>query len=97
MLILRDYLVSGTVGATTLTEEEIAAHRHSVDGGQFVVGGPNGTNAQIVSPGGNSYKNYGYTTSNGKSLSHSHTFTGSTAPSSNLPPYYILSHIMRIA
>ena len=89
--------LSGTVGAYTLTERELPAHRHSVEGGQFVVGGPNGTNAQIVSPGGDAYKNYGYTTSDGGSQSHTHGFEGSTTTGNSLPPYYVLACIMRVA
>ena len=80
-----------------MTERELPAHRHSVEGGQFVVGGPNGTNAQIVSPGGDAYKNYGYTTSDGGSQSHTHGFEGSTTTGNSLPPYYVLACIMRVA
>ena len=33
----------------------------------------------------------------GGSGSHTHDFTGSTRNSNNLPPYYVLAHIMRLA
>lgn len=88
---------SGTTESVTLTEEQIPKHSHSVDGGQFVVGGPNGTDAQIVSPGGHAYKNYGYTSPIGNSQPHAHPLAGSVGNNSSLPPFYSLALIMRIS
>ena len=83
--------LSGTVGDTTLSEEQIASHVHGIT----VVTGYNGA--------GTGYKIWqgaaaGNTESTGGSQPHTHSLSGiSSETADSLPPYYALSFIMRIA
>ena len=84
--------LSGTVGATTLTVEQIASHTHSYTDEHSGAGSGN--------PGGQSW---GYvsdtkvTAPTGGSQPHTHTLSGSSGAADSLPPYYALALIMRIA
>jgi len=51
----------------------------------------NGTNTSILANGTNTS-----ILANGNNEGHSHTFSATTATTSNLPPYYALAYIMRI-
>ena len=86
--------VSGTVGATTLTEAQLAKHDHDIELFTYV-------NVPAYSgPQGGATKNEfsGLTKSAGSSASHSHGLTGvKSGSASSLPPYYALAYIMRIA
>lgn len=83
--------LSGTVGAVTLTVEQIASHGHAVRTGSFGGGAKitvNDTNerttsGQVIEP-------------TGGSQSHNHSLSGTSGSASNLPLYYSLSYIMRI-
>ena len=87
--------VSGTVGATTLTEKQLASHQH-----------PNrarnnyyGTGARI---GNGTDEGQVVGTEDilaaGGSQSHTHSLTGvKSGSASSLPPYYALAYIMRCA
>lgn len=83
--------LSGTVGDTTLSEEQIASHVHGIT----VVIGYNGA--------GTGYQIWqgaaaGNTESTGGSQPHTHSLSGiSSETADSLPPYYALSFIMRIA
>ena len=83
--------MSGTVGDTTLSEEQIASHVHGIT----VVTGYNGA--------GTGYQIWqgaaaGNTKSTGGSQPHTHSLSGiSSETADSLPPYYALSFIMRIA
>lgn len=83
--------LSGTVGDTTLSEEQIASHVHGIT----VVAGYNGA--------GTGYQIWqgvaaGNTESTGGSQPHTHSLSGiSSETADSLPPYYALSFIMRIA
>lgn len=82
--------LSGTVGATTLSEEQLASHAHGIT----VVTGYNGA--------GTGYRIWqgtagGETELTGGSQPHSHDLTGASGEASGLPPYYALSYIMRTA
>ena len=83
--------LSGTVGDTTLSEEQIASHVHGIT----VVTGYNGA--------GTGYQIWqgaaaGNTESTGGSQPHTHSLSGiSSETADSLPPYYALSFIMRIA
>ena len=85
--------LSGTVGAATLTEGQLAAHNHytALQGGD---GGGSGTQAfdSTSSPWGTS--NY-YSSTTGGSQSHTHSFMASTDSDNNMCPYYALAYIMR--
>ena len=84
--------LSGTVGATTLTVEQIASHTHSYTDEH--------SGAGSGSPSGQSW---GYvfetkvTAPTGGSQPHTHTLSGSSGAADSLPPYYALALIMRIA
>lgn len=82
--------LSGTVGETTLTVEQLASHAHGIT----VVTGYNGA--------GTGYRIWqgtagGETELTGGSQPHTHDLTGASGEASGLPPYYALSYIMRTA
>lgn len=84
--------LSGTVGATTLTVEQLASHEHSSDkrfGSKF--GG--GTLYGLNGDSGGSFS----TLATGGSQPHTHTLSGASGEASSLPPYYALAYIMRCA
>lgn len=85
--------LSGTVGATTLSEAQLAAHTHSTTAalcgaeGQYRYG----ANNQLVN-------NLAiWATYTGASQSHTHPLSGASGQASTLPPYYALAYIMRVA
>ena len=84
--------ISGTVGATTLSVEQMPGHNHTANVGKFHTGGNNrGTYAS----GDNVVAS---TSQTGGSQSHTHSLSGiSSETADSLPPYYALSFIMRIA
>lgn len=79
--------LSGTVGSTTLTEDQMPRHAHTFGIGTY---GPwaeatgNASSKQI-------------TDSTGGSQAHTHTLEVASDEASNIPPYYALSFIMRTA
>lgn len=90
--------LSGTVGGTTLSIEQLATHKHPTQGQGKCADGAylnaisttkfNGdpvisTNSSILTSGG--------------SQPHSHTLSGASEEESSLPPYYALAYIMHIA
>ena len=80
--------LSGTVGATTLTKEQMPSHTHSY------------TRYSSKGGEGRSYEQwYADSTQNtgatGGSQPHTHDLTGASGDASSLPPYYVLSFIMR--
>lgn len=82
--------LSGTVGATTLTVEQLASHAHTVQGTYYDSGGFGGGKTGI-------WATSVTTSSVGGSKSHTHTLDGASGEASSLPPYYVLSFIMRCA
>lgn len=79
--------LSGTVGETTLTVEQLASHEHTVI-----------ANTQHVVAGGSlAVPKYlkGNTGSAGGSQSHTHSLSGASGEANSLPPYYALAYIMR--
>ena len=91
--------VSGTVGATTLTKKQLAAHFHtqSTEGQNFV-----GDDSKAQRAWNTGFKSSEYpgaaTYESGSSASHAHAFSGAKSGSaSSLPPYYALAYIMRCA
>lgn len=85
--------LSGTVGATTLTVEQLASHTH-----KYTIG-----NGGAWEASGASYRESTEnrsqipTTSTGGSKPHTHTLSGASGEADSLPPYYALALIMRIA
>lgn len=84
--------LTGTVGETTLTEAQVAIHRHSMSMGD----GNNFTNIRVQARD-NPERGTNYTGYTGGSQPHTHTLDRASGEASSLPPYYALSYIMRIA
>lgn len=80
--------LSGTVGATTLTVEQMPRHNH----GALTYVGQGGYKAYTSS---GQYANEGRDV--GGSSSHTHSLSGSSGSANSLPPYYSLAYIMRCA
>lgn len=83
--------LSGTVGATTLSVEQMPQHAHDANeaaydqgGGRFTGGGDTGASLTTLSTGG--------------SQSHTHSLSGASGEASSLSPYYntCLHHAMRM-
>lgn len=90
-----EHSLSGTVGATTLSDQQMPRHSHytALHNGD---GGGSGTQAfdSTSSPWGTS--DY-YSSIAGGSQPHTHSLAADTGPFSSMPPYYALALIMRIA
>ena len=84
--------LSGTVGETTLTVEQLATHSHatSLGASKQINWGNNGA-VPYLEPGSLS------TGSIGGSQPHTHTLDGASGEAKILPPYYALSFVMRCA
>ena len=84
--------LSGTVGDTTITGEQLAIHHHPMM--SFTqVNYTNGDRSSFDASG--NVQNYsGYA---GGSQPHTHAWTGASGNANSLPPYYALALIMRIA
>ncbi|WP_302260420.1 hypothetical protein [Desulfovibrio piger] len=80
--------ISGTVGATTLTAEQMPSHSHSTTSGTTNAAG--GSQRSEVA-------GQRQTGAAGGSQPHTHTLDGASGEASSLPPYYALSYIMRTA
>lgn len=81
--------VSGTVGSTTLSVAQMPSHTHTFD---------KGTYGNIAEAKGSANSGKQTTDATGSSQAHTHSLSGAKSGSaSNLPPYYALSYIMRIA
>ncbi len=82
--------LSGTVGETALTVEQLASRGHGINI-------PTEYNGE-----GTRYRQWvniksGNTSATGGSQPHTHTLAGASGASDSLPPYYALALIMRIA
>lgn len=80
--------LSGTVGSTTLTVEQLASHGHGINI-------PTEYNGE-----GTRYRQWvntksGNTSATGGSQPHTHDLTGASGEANGLPPYYALSFIIR--
>lgn len=80
--------LSGTVGATTLSVAQMPSHTHTFN---------KGTYGDIAEAKGSANSGKQTTDATGGSQPHSHTLEGTLGDASNLPPYYVLSFIMRTA
>lgn len=83
--------LSGTVGETTLTVEQMPSHVHS---GVERSGGPN---THHSAEGAENYTAKSNTNAAGGSQPHTHTLSGESGSANSLPPYYALSYIMRLS
>lgn len=83
--------ISGTVGWTTLSNEQMPAHGHSYT---F-----RASSRDCGYAGGEpmfwQWTAEAYTGNSGGSWSHSHTLDGASGEADSLPPYYALAYIMR--
>lgn len=84
--------LSGTVGETTLSETQLASHKHQAN--LFVPVSGQGLQGTTSAQTGNAST---YTEPAGGSQPHTHDLTGESAAAGSLPPYYVLSYIMRCA
>ena len=87
--------LSGSVGATTLTEAQIASHQHPIYNlglGKFAGNSPDTALWSSWSMGQTRYANAA-----GGSQPHTHPLSGASGQASSLPPYYALAYIMRVA
>ena len=84
--------LTGTVGDTTLSVEQIASHKHTL-GVPAATGG--GAGGYFYMRDGAGY--YPSTQNTGGSQSHTHTLDGASGEANGLPPYYALSYIIRIS
>lgn len=80
--------ISGTVGATTLTEAQMPRHSHRMGSNA----GTAGSNAYVATAG-----SITSTQSTGGNQPHTHSLSGASEEASSLPPYYTLAYIMRCA
>ena len=85
--------LSGTVGETTLSVEQIASHAHTTTLSSNTPG------SYSIQPGGGAYYNSSAfpSTNTGGSQTHTHALDSTSGEASSLPPYYALSYIMRTA
>ena len=83
--------LSGTVGATTLSVEQMPSHVHSG------VDRSGGTDTHHMAEGAGHYTSYSNTDAASGSQPHTHTLDGSSGEATSLPPYYALAYIMRTA
>ncbi len=85
--------LSGTVGDTTLTVEQLATHSHATSlGASKNINWGNNAAIPYLEPGSRSTGSIGGSRAHTRSLSEA-----KSGSASNLPPYYALSYIMRIA
>ena len=82
--------ISGTVGETTLTETQLASHKHQAN--LLVPVSGQGLRGTTSAQTGNAST---YTEPAGGSQPHTHDLTGKSAAAGSLPPYYALTYIMR--
>lgn len=82
--------LSGTVGATTLTVEQLASHAHGY--WSFTIKHPND-----AAPGKYVGSTPSQSDATGGSQPHTHSLSGASGQASSLPPYYALAYIMRVA
>ena len=85
--------LSGTVGATTLTEAQLASHTHKIR----LASNSNSGNGLDAGKGSATVMESNRVATTGDSQPHTHTLSGVSGEASSLPPYYVLSYVMRCA
>lgn len=88
--------LSGTVGATTLSVEQLAAHLHDDYFDEVKASLTGGGGAAVKNSNIDSTQNW-QTRYAGGSQPHTHPLSGASGQASSLPPYYALAFIMRVA
>ena len=84
--------LSGTVGETTLTVEQLAVHKHKLTPADYSAA----AGARVAESNGPIDASC-YTNDAGGSQPHTHSLSGESGEVSSLPPYYSLAYIMRIS
>lgn len=85
--------ISGTVGYTSLSENQIAPHVHPLRGWAM----EDGDDRDFLGIWHGAGQNTDYTLSAGSTGGHTHSLgSGATGTANNLPPYYVLSYIVRM-
>ena len=79
------------MGQATLSVTQMPSHRHNITWAQAM------ESSTALAGGANPKWRSDYCDDAGGSQSHTHDFIGSSGNSNNLPPYYVLAHIMRLA
>lgn len=85
------HVFSGTVGATTLSVDQMPWHVH------YGVERSGGNNWHHTNEGAAYFTSYSQTDAAGGNQPHTHSMTGTVSAANNLPPYYALAWIMRCA
>ena len=80
--------LSGTVGETTLSTEQMPSHTHTFS---------KGTYGDIAEAKGSANSGKQTTDATGGSKAHTHSLSGASGEANGLPPYYALAYIMRCA
>ena len=89
-------ILSGTVGASTLTTVQLAEHKHSQGTGSKYQKGDTSVSVAVWD-GEMSRTQKACTYSVGGSETHTHSMTDvSSSLTTTMPPYYSLSYIIRI-
>ena len=91
------YSLSGTVGATTLTATQIAAHTHTLTNNAAMTLTPVESGAGFIPVTQGDRRVALGTKTSGGSGSHTHSISTTSGATSSLPPYYALAWIMRCA
>lgn len=84
--------ISGTVGETTLTVEQLAVHKHKLTPADYSAA----AGARVAESNG-PIDALCYTNDAGGSQPHTHSLSGASGEANGLPPYYALAYIMRCA
>lgn len=86
--------LSGTVGATTLSVEQLASHWHVYP--YYIHSGVTSGSASILNAN-DTGTGTAASSKSGGSQSHTHALSGASGAADSLPPYHALALIMRIA
>lgn len=81
------------MGATTLTEAQLASHTHKIR----LASNSNAGNGLDAGKGSATVMESDRVATTGDSQPHTHTLSGVSEEASSLPPYYTLAYIMRCA
>ena len=84
------HVFSGTVGATTLSVDQMPSHTHNYEythSSRPYDNAPGKYTGNISTP----------SSATGGSQPHTHSLSGASGQASSLPPYYALAYIMRVA
>lgn len=85
--------ISGTVGATTLSVEQLAGHTHNLYGSALEGSSANRNVCRVDDAYGPSQK----TRQTGGSQPHTHSLSGASSEAANsLPPYYAGQYVIRV-